>query len=190
MNPISSPYYNNDPFSILPNNHSPTLNLITLLVNGWRLQNNSTEEDPSEGSQQYERASENPEDYPFNNPSSNYQSHNSETAVLYDPYMFLEPPYDGPFKVYFHAPPEYQNAYNDIMMGLQWSEKARVLALFVNLLQTIPIPTPHVNENASGSERERMLLNRIAELEREKAEVETRNALLIQALEEKNFRNF
>ncbi|KAI3703817.1 hypothetical protein L1987_74012 [Smallanthus sonchifolius] len=51
------------------------------------------------------------------------------------------------------------------------------------------IPTIRINENTSRSEREQMLLNRIAELEKEKAEVEARNALLVQALEEKNFRN-
>ncbi|KAI3776790.1 hypothetical protein L1987_46580 [Smallanthus sonchifolius] len=85
-------------------------------------QNNSTEEDPSEESHQYERASENPEDYPFNNSisnSSDYQSYNSRSPVLYDLYMFPEPPYDGPFKEYFQAPPKYQNVYNDNMVGLR-----------------------------------------------------------------------
>ncbi|KAI3774835.1 hypothetical protein L1987_49397 [Smallanthus sonchifolius] len=51
--------------------------------------------------------------------------------------------------------------------------------LYVPYYVTVPFPAPHINENASGSEREQMLLNRIAELEREKAEVEARNVLLV-----------
>ncbi|KAI3802090.1 hypothetical protein L1987_30215 [Smallanthus sonchifolius] len=61
---------------------------------------------------------------------------------------------------------------------------------YVPYYETIHVPAPYRNENASGNEREQMLLNRIAELEREKAEVEARNALLVQDLEEKNFRNY
>ncbi|KAI3825318.1 hypothetical protein L1987_06800 [Smallanthus sonchifolius] len=238
-------------------------------------QNISAEEDPSEESHHYESASENPEDYPFfNNTSGNsdHQSYNSESPVLYDPYMFPEPIYHGPFESYFQAPRGYQNTYNDIMVGLrepppkngyehsmpsspiecldrslrQTDEVTREKIMdktrikfyiqqnpsvsfhsaptagsynvtpiysqnfhegyaempFENNLEeeradsnipyvpTIPIPAPHVNENASGSEREQMLLNRIAQLEREKSEVEARNALLVQAPEDKNFRNF
>ncbi|KAI3818383.1 hypothetical protein L1987_12189 [Smallanthus sonchifolius] len=227
MNTISPPYYKKDPFAILPNNNSPeyhpqsynsssqwmeagsnfsnwNTNIQQLQGNNeaessYIQQNNSTEENPSEESHQYEHASENPEDYPFNNSVSNspdYQSYNSKTHVLYDPYMFPEPPYDGPFKEYFQAPPEYQNAYNDIMMGLrsynitpiysqnfhegyadipyennpEKEERADSNIPYVPYYETIPIPAPHINENASGRERERMLLNRIVELEREKAE--------------------
>ncbi|KAI3811354.1 hypothetical protein L1987_21075 [Smallanthus sonchifolius] len=49
---------------------------------------------------------------------------------------------------------------------------------YVPYYETIHIPVPHINENAPGNEREQMLLNRIVQLEREKAEVEARNALL------------
>ncbi|KAI3783391.1 hypothetical protein L1987_42471 [Smallanthus sonchifolius] len=291
MNPISLPFYNGDPFAILPNNNSPEYhpqsynsssqwmeagsNFSNLNTNNQQLQGNneaessyiqqnkSIEEDTSEESHQYEPISENPEDYPFNNPISNK---------------------------YFQAPPEYQNAYNDIMMGLrkqppkygyaerkgkcpsfirkfslanyherktnettienneetesstfrslreignpsvpynpsisfhsaptagsynvtpiysrnfhegytdmpyennhEKEERANSNIPYIPYYETIPIPASHINENASGREREQKLMRRIAELEREKAEVETQNALLIQALEEKNFRNF
>ncbi|KAI3773701.1 hypothetical protein L1987_48231 [Smallanthus sonchifolius] len=135
--------------------------------------------------------------------------------------MFPEPPYDGPFKEYFQPPPEYQNAYNDIMVrlcepppkyGYEHSMPSSPIECLEHSLrqtdeitrekimdkawtkfygkQTIHIPVSHINENASGNEIEQMLLNRIAELEKGKAEVEARNAILVQALEKKNFRNF
>ncbi|KAI3807632.1 hypothetical protein L1987_23564 [Smallanthus sonchifolius] len=239
MNPISTPNYNKDPFAILhngspeyqPQSHDSSnqwMNAGSYFSNwrtdGQQLQGNNevesshaqhntySEEDPSEDSYHYEPVSENPDDYPFNNPvsnSSDYQSHNSGSPVLYDPYMFLEPPYDGPFKEYFHAPPKYQNSYNDIMVGLRepppkygyehimpsshieclecslrqtdeitWEkiiDKARTK--FYGK-QTVPVLASHINENALGSERERILLKRVTELEREKAEVEARNAFM------------
>ncbi|KAI3717660.1 hypothetical protein L1987_69418 [Smallanthus sonchifolius] len=199
----------------------------------------SSEEDSSEDSH-YQTASENPNDYPFNNPisnSSDYQSYHSGSPVMYDPYVFPEPTYGGPYQAYFQSPPEYQHAYNDMMVGIrepppkygykynmpsshiecldrslrkkdenfheryaeipyenkydpEEEERADSNIPYVPYYETIPIPAPHINENVLGNEREQMLLNRIAELEREKAEVEARNALLVQALEEKNFRNF
>ncbi|KAI3754420.1 hypothetical protein L1987_54203 [Smallanthus sonchifolius] len=272
-NPICSPYYNDDPFVVLPEHNSPEYhpqsqnsssqwmdagsdfnnwNTGTQSIQGNEAQSSQiqlSEEDSSEDSQYYQTASENPDDYPFNNPVSNtfdYQSHNFGSPVMYDPYVFPEPTYSGPYQAYFQSPPEYHNAYNDMLVVIRKpppkfgeignpsvpynpsinihsapaagsynitpvyskkfhegyaempyenkcdpKEEERVDSNvpYIPYYETIPIPALHINENASGREREQMLLNRIAELERENAEIEAWNVLLVQALENKNFRN-
>ncbi|KAI3813692.1 hypothetical protein L1987_18422 [Smallanthus sonchifolius] len=131
MNHISSPYYNDDPFAILldnptPEHHSQSHNTSSQWMDArsdfsnWNTiaaesshaqQNMSTEEDPSEESYHCKPAYEKHEDYPFYN--------NSKSPILYDLYIFPEPVYHGPLETYFEAPPKYQNAYNDIMVGLR-----------------------------------------------------------------------
>ncbi|KAI3827067.1 hypothetical protein L1987_01130 [Smallanthus sonchifolius] len=61
------------------------------------------------------------EEEPFEEESyhNSSTSENPESPILYDPYMFPEPVYHGPFETSFQAPPEYQNAYNVIMVGLR-----------------------------------------------------------------------
>ncbi|KAI3813693.1 hypothetical protein L1987_18423 [Smallanthus sonchifolius] len=49
---------------------------------------------------------------------------------------------------------------------------------YVPYYETVPLTALHINENASRSEREQMLLNIIALLKREKAKVEARNAFM------------
>ncbi|KAI3695451.1 hypothetical protein L1987_78448 [Smallanthus sonchifolius] len=80
----------------------------------------SSEKDPYEDPQ-YQSASENPNDYPFNKPISNisdHQSYNSESPVMYDQYVFPEPTYD-PYQAYFSSSPECHHVYNDMLMGIR-----------------------------------------------------------------------
>ncbi|KAI3777108.1 hypothetical protein L1987_46902 [Smallanthus sonchifolius] len=155
MNPISSPYYNDDPFAIIPDSVTPEYHPQSddtsnqWMEAGSDFSNWNTYAPLLQGNNETESSRTHPNMSAEEDPSEEESYHN----------YVSEPFYHRPFKTYFQAPPEYQNAYNDIMVGVR-------------------------------SEREQMLLNRIAELEREKAEVEARNALLVQAFEEKNFRNF
>ncbi|KAI3773493.1 hypothetical protein L1987_48023 [Smallanthus sonchifolius] len=95
MNPISSPYYKDDPFSILLDNPIPEShpqsydtssqwmdagsdfsNWNTATAESSHTQHNmSTEEDPSEESHHYEPVYENPEDFPFFDNTSGNSDH-------------------------------------------------------------------------------------------------------------------
>ncbi|KAI3725797.1 hypothetical protein L1987_65591 [Smallanthus sonchifolius] len=117
------------------------------------------------------------------NPSVSYNSsisfHYAPTAGSYN----ITPVYPQNF----HE--RYVNIPHENKCDHEEEERADSNIPYVPYYETIPNPALHINENAFGREREQMLLNRIAEPEREKAEVEAQNALLVQALEEKNFRN-
>ncbi|KAI3794890.1 hypothetical protein L1987_37531 [Smallanthus sonchifolius] len=111
------------------------------------------------------------------NPSISF--HSAPTAGSYN----VTPVYPQNFHERYANIP-YENKYDP-----KEEEHADSNIPYVPYYEMIHVPAPHINENTSGSEREQILLNRIAELEREKAKIESRNALLVQALKEKNFRN-
>ncbi|KAI3773653.1 hypothetical protein L1987_48183 [Smallanthus sonchifolius] len=113
----------------LPRSNIP--NPMIPQIIGWKLDLISTNgitmphycmqgNDEAESSRAYQNVSaeENPsEEESYHN--NNSVSENPESLVLYYPYIFPEPVYHGPFETYFQAPLEYQNAYNDIMIGLR-----------------------------------------------------------------------
>ncbi|KAI3730310.1 hypothetical protein L1987_61479 [Smallanthus sonchifolius] len=105
------------------------------------------------------------------NPSISF--HSAPTVGSYN----ITPVYPQNFHERYANIP-YENKYDP-----EEEERADSNIPYVPYYENIHVPAPHRNENATGNEIEQMLLNRIAELEREKAEVEARNALLVQALE-------
>ncbi|KAI3810130.1 hypothetical protein L1987_19740 [Smallanthus sonchifolius] len=101
-------------------------------------------------------------------------------SVPYNPSRSL---HSAPTAGSYNVTPIYSRNFHDGYVDMPYEnnpekeERADSIIPYIPYYETIPIPAPHINENASGSEREQMLLNRIAELKQEKAEVETRNAL-------------